>query len=214
MAVLAALGVLVMLGVRATGAPAQAPVQPDEELRTVKVKAAGVSLKIPASWLKADLTKESLDQLVQELSSKLNPELAQTFRERLRGRTAKFFAIATTGDFASDLVLESESGRGFPSNLRSFEEFFQQRVVLEDQAAGADEVFLGAERVKLGRKTGFLAATRTTQLAQSGERAISVRHGTLYLRRGRDLVIVELDTRDDAAGTKLVDDVLRSLRQL
>jgi hypothetical protein len=179
-----------------------------QEANTVKVKPAGISLRVPKPWVKADLTKESLDQIADSLAAQ-NPDLADQIHEfgEFTAEGSKFYAIdLTTGNSASVVVAPGGSD-GFPSDVATFREDY------EAEALSDGDTIVSAKRVKFAGNTAFRVVMRRSVISPEGE-ATPLLIGQVFLRHGDDLVVVTVGAGDDETGTQTADAVLDSVEPL
>jgi hypothetical protein len=178
------------------------------ETDTFKVKPAGVSLSVPNHWVKADLTKESLDQIADTIADQ-NPDRAEQIREfsALVDQGAKFFAFELTTGNGVNVLVGPGAGADFPVTLHSFRESY------EAEALNDGDALLNAQRVKVGGRTAFRTLVSTSVISPAGEHVVQL-VGQLVVRRGDDLVIVTVGTADDETGRHTISDVLGSVQPL
>jgi hypothetical protein len=165
-------------------------------------------LEVPSHWVKADLTKESLDQMADMLAAQ-NPDRAEQMREfsGLADQGAKFFAVELTTGNGVNVLVGPGAGSEFPSDLQGFEEDY------EAEGLSPGDTLLNAERVKVGGKPAFRTLVNTSMTSPTGEQ-IGQLVGQLILRRGDDLVVVTVGTMDDEAGKQAIRDLLGSIQPL
>ena len=189
-------------------AGAERPRSATNETDTVKVKPAGVSLEVPSPWIRADLTKASLNQLADALAAQ-NPERAEQIREfsGFADEGSKFFAIDLTTGNGVNVLVGSGAGYDLPSDLSSFSDGYKT------DGLNPGDTLLTVERVKVGGKAAFRTLVNTSTTSPTGERTAQL-VGQLILRHGDDLVVVTVGTVDDEPGLQTISDVLGSVQSL
>lgn len=179
---------------------------------TVQVKAAGVSLQYPRRWIVFASTKKGIAAQQRHLSRK-NPRLADAFSAAAQISllpSTKFQAsdlgVASAGRVSDDVRIEVVPG-GFPSSLQNFTTAREPSV---QQAGGT---VLDATTVTIGGQTAYRLDVILPVRGVGGTLS-SVRLGQLLIQHGDGRTVITVGAPDDAAGSKLVDAILRSIRRI
>lgn len=188
-------------------APTAATAGAQAETNAVKVKAAGISLQLPNHWTKADLTKESLDQIADNLAAQ-NPEFAARMHElsEFTAEGTKFYAIDLSNGDAANVMVVPGGSAGLPKDVGTFREDYE--IGLAD-----GDTLESVKRVKFAGKTAFRVVASSSLVSPEGD-PVPLLIGQLLLRHGDDLVVVTVTTDHNDAGKQTGDAVLDSVQPL
>ena len=191
-----------------TAAPGAASDAPTVGVDTVvKVKAAGISLRYPSSWLAVADSREGAAADAQVLAA-TDPKLADIYNTAaarvLQDPASALYAAdmqgVRLGAFPSAVGVRTIGYGGYPSSLREF----KANVVPGVEKTGA--TVLRTTAVKLAGKTAY----RLDATALAGGRP--ARLSQLSLARGAVPCPSVSSPQTTTAGQALIDDVLNSVR--
>ncbi len=179
--------------------------------KTTAVSSAGISLKVPRSWTTLSRDPKALAAQQRQLA-KHNPKVALNAAQQAEFlRSAKFRAVddhaALAGRFASNVSVQVTEQGGFPASLDEFttdarQEYASQGVTL-----------VAATSVPVSGATGYRADTTAT-VSLPDARVVETRVSQLFLPRNAGSVTITVATTNDAAGAKLIGDILGSVRRI
>jgi hypothetical protein len=206
---LVGIALVAMVALVATPIGATAATSPSPGAMTpTKVKAAGISLKYPSSWLLVPLTKKALAAQAKILSKK-NPKLAAVLAatDVTDVLHFKLHAIDPATDGGQNVGVQFVEGLGSPSSLSDF----SSKIIPRYKAAGA--TILDTKAVKVSGKTAY--RIDLTLPVKSPDGSIDVRHlGQLLVPEGDSWASVNAVASNDDAGIALIDSILTSVRRV
>jgi len=180
---------------------------------TAKVKAAGISLRHPATWTVMPRTRKELAAQERRLASS-DPELAQFLADHaqleIQPDTVKFRAIdlvgaLNTGASAGNVRVYVHAHRGFPSTLDEFDHYdllvqFGARIIKKGT-------------LSIGGKTAYrLDVVLTPPKASDGTVIPDLRISLLSFARGDGDARVDVTT-PFSAGPDMAEAILGSVRR-
>jgi hypothetical protein len=175
-------------------------------MKTVKVKAAGISLQYPSTWIALPLSKKRVDA-VKKLLAKRNPKLDAAISE-IDPTLFKFYGTDTVrvdGGFANVQVV-AQHDVGAIGGLSGFKDQARMGAKL----LGA--TILDTEKVEVSNKTAYLAHLEMAIKLPSGA-PIVCREGQLFIQRGNDVTDVSV-TAPAGTSVPVIDRILRSVREI
>jgi hypothetical protein len=190
-------------------------------MTTVKIKAAGISLRCPSTWTVIPLTKKDLAAQAKVLATK-NPELAQLLvagaQLALQSDALKLRVVNLESRLAGRLadgnvrVYVHTSG-GFPSTLDEFKSKMTLSLRVAAATGSGQATILQASAVNVGGQPGYCVDLRQPQEAHDGTMT-TIRTTRMSFARGHGDVSVDVTTTDDDTGAALIDDILGSVQPI
>jgi hypothetical protein len=174
-----------------------------EATTTAKVKAAGISVKYPKSWIAVPLTKKGLAAQTKALSKK-NPKLAAVVAATDISQFKLRAIDPTTG--RETVGVQFIEGSGSPSSLSDF-----NSVIPQYKAAGA--TVLDTKVVKISGKTAFRIDMTLPVKLPDGSVAVQ-RVGQVVVPGGDSAAAVVAAGPDDDSGVAVINSILASVRRL
>lgn len=175
-------------------------------MKPVKVKAAGISLQYPSTWIALPLTKRRVDA-VRKFLAKKNPKLVAAISE-IDPTQFKFYGTDTVrvdGGFAN-VQVSTDHDVGTIGGLSDF----RDQVHMVAKAVGA--TILDTEKVEVSGETAYRVHLQMTIKPPSGL-PIVFQEGQLFIQRGNDVTDVSV-TAPLGASLPVIDRILRSVRRI
>ena len=193
-------------------ASADASATPAPAVRTVRIQTAGVSLQYPQGWIVLSLTPQGIAEQQTQLS-KQDPNLGAAVSAETQTATlpttkfqASDLASAFAGGVSSDVNVQVVPG-GFPSTLRNF------TAVREPSVEQLGGTVLNASTVKVSGQTSYRLEV-TLPVPKPDGSLTTTRLGQLLIRHGAGRVVVTIAAPDNDQGSRLIAQVLGSVRRI
>jgi hypothetical protein len=165
---------------------------------TARVEAAGITVDYPSDWPVHAVTADEFRAVLKN-----NPQFDQFGAAENAAESVKFFA----GGSGSTLNVTNFGDSGLPRTLAEFDSVMK---LLYERLG---YTFLGASAVQVGDTTAYRIDV-TGLLTMSDGTRTAVRQGQLVVPIDASMTVVTVTSADDAAGVKLIDDVLATVRTI